>query len=267
MTLSLDCTDQFLAWWSANGGSDHTIRAYASDLANLSDFALDDKLDETIAAAWLNRDRLTLSPTTIRRRLATLRSFAKWQGHPTFLINYRAPVPNLPEPHPIDAGMDGVRLMLNTARPNPGRMALVALTGFVGLRVGTACRIGVENIDLMANKVTFVSKGNRWHRLPLSTAALEALTPALEVGASPLVQVGERRARELITQLGERAGLGHVASHDMRSTFLTTAYEASGYNLRAVQELAGHVSSFTTQVYTKVSDEQKRAVVEAVGAA
>lgn len=266
MTLTQGSIDQYLNWLSANGGSPRTEKAYRTDLemllahlaANHPNLATDDEL-ELAVAGYLTDLRTRLAPTTIHRKLAAFRSWGKRSGRPAFLAGYRAPTPPAPEPHPLPEGIDGVLRMISCAG-TPQHAAVVALCGLAGLRVSEACAVRPEDLD-MADRILLVhGKGAKLRRVPLSDAAANAILPTLLAATpgEPIVGFGERRAREVITELGVSAKLSRrVASHDLRATFATAAYNKS-LNLRAVQTLLGHANSKQTEVYTGVSVAQMR---------
>jgi site-specific recombinase XerD len=135
-----------------------------------------------------------------------------------------------------------------------------------GLRVSELCGLDVDNLDLTARWVTVWGKGSKQRRVPLSEAAVTAVQAWLRDGR-PLL-IGEesgaaafvnRRARR-VTPRDIRRILDHRASqpthpHALRHSFATHLLDG-GADLRVVQELLGHASLQTTQVYTHVSKER-----------
>jgi site-specific recombinase XerD len=269
---------------ATRGASENTIRAYRTDLRQFAEWAGQElnpvEVSETLAATYLTTHRGEWSATTTNRKLIALRSWAKWAGEPTFLHDYMAPTPAAPQPHPLPEGIPGVMRMIGvvtmpkyprdrmkSAARCHQRRALVALCGLCGLRVDEAVRTTAADIDVARSELKVRGKGDKTRVVPLSTKAWDAIRPAYNLAklrGSTLTEVENRQARRIITYLGHKAGLSRdVSSHDLRATFATAAYEASK-DIRAVQELLGHSSVETTQVYTGISKETRRAVVEAV---
>jgi site-specific recombinase XerD len=135
-----------------------------------------------------------------------------------------------------------------------------------GLRVSELCGLDVNSLDLQTRAVTVWGKGSKQRRVPLSEAAVTAVEAWLRDGRALLID-GEsgaaafvnRRARR-ITPRDIRRILDHRASqpthpHALRHSFATHLLDG-GADLRVVQELLGHASLQTTQVYTHVSKER-----------
>lgn len=268
MTLSPETIDPFLNWLSANGASPETLRGYRSDLTAFTLWVNLDRFEtlaeqENAAALWLTMAREHKKPKTIRRRLTSLRSWSKYCDEPTFLSHYRPPIPEQSKAKPLPGGIPSVLAMVEEARRGPdapGRMALVGLCGLVGLRVSAACTVTALDVDTspLRRSVSFVGKGARSFTMPVSDPAWEAIGPAVTTGGrTSLVGVGERRARQIVTLLGERAGLGHIASHDLRRTYATALWDRC-HDLRVVQELLGHASPVTTAIYIGITDAAMR---------
>lgn len=274
MILSDASIDQWLDSLRVNGMASNTLRAYRSDLRtfrawqeSLSHAALISL--EGQAGTWLNLTRNQTAAKTTRRRLTSLRSYAKFHGEATFLHGYRPPTPAEPQPHPLPGGLDDVILMTQVAH-SPSAKALIALCGLCGLRVGEAISMRLTNLHHLAGgpQLHIRGKGDRERWVPVSDrawAVLEArlLQIATDGGTDDplLAPYPDRTARALITRLGNQAGIARpVSSHDLRATAATAWYTATK-DIRAVQKLMGHSSVETTQVYVNVTQEQLRQVV------
>lgn len=150
---------------------------------------------------------------------------------------------------------------------NERQRALVALTGFCGLRVSEALSITPESFDFDNMTLLVRGKGDKSRVVPVSNQAwaimLKAVIQARLISPiQPVVDYRDRFAREILTSLGERAHLKrHIASHDMRHTFGTEILNA-GADIRTAQELLGHASVTTTQIYTGVSLDNMRKAVD-----
>jgi site-specific recombinase XerD len=161
--------------------------------------------------------------------------------------------------------MDGVRRMI-AVTSNHHQIALVTLCGFMGLRVSEARSIVPKSFDLEKRVLTVRGKGDKVRQNPITDAAWHFLAPvyliAWSEGWDTLVPYADRSARELITTLGERAGLKRrIASHDLRATFATATY-ANCKDPLMVQRLMGHESVETTQIYIEISMDKLREAAE-----
>jgi len=257
----------FLDNLTINGASVETIRAYASDLGGLAATQSpppDWPTTERVMAQYLTDHRAELAPRTTERRLTTFRSFAKFNGQAGFLSGYRPPKAARPEPHPIAEGIDGVLAMIHSSR-NPRHRALCALTGLMGLRIGEAVAVKPTDFDTDEMTLTVRGKGDKTRIVPVSDRAWGYIKTAVEHArrdGTTVVRLSNRGARASISRHAKRAGLSrHVASHDMRATLATAAYDKS-LDLRAVQEILGHADPRTTMTYTKVAMKARRSAID-----
>lgn len=144
--------------------------------------------------------------------------------------------------------------------------ALIALCGLCGCRVAEALSIRPSDFDLEQMLLHIRGKGDKGRHVPVSNRAWDVMalsvTRAFVSENAQVVGLRDRFARQIISDLGERAGLRrHISSHDLRSTFATEIYNRT-LDLRLVQELLGHSSSTTTELYTGISQDKMRAAVE-----
>lgn len=158
--------------------------------------------------------------------------------------------------------------------------ALLELLYASGARIGEAVGLDVDDVDLVAARVRLLGKGNKERVVPLGEPACGALerwvcegrprvleaagvatgTPALLVGARGR-RLGQRDARSVVTACARAAGLEGVTPHTLRHSFATHLLEG-GAELRAVQELLGHVALTTTQTYTHLTRDHVRSSYE-----
>lgn len=258
---------------SENGFSPNTIRAYRSDIVGFltsvpglggtnTDGTGSLAVTEACAKNYLNINVDNWTPRTMKRKASALRAWGRFLGDPKFLSDYRLPKPARPVPHPVPEGVDGILDMIIETKGLHHR-ALIALCGLGGLRVGEALVVETTDIDWRNGTLLVKGKGNKQRIVPmaplLQTFLKAAFAAAEAEGRTRLVPISDRGARAFITRAGRRASLSApVSSHDLRSTFLTEAYRKTK-DLRAVQELAGHASSETTEGYTGISMDAMRA--------
>ncbi len=151
--------------------------------------------------------------------------------------------------------------------------ALLEVLYGVGARISEACGLDVDDIDLEERVVLLRGKGSRERRLPIGAHAAEAVSaylvrgrPALVTRSTPALFLNSRGARlsrqtawAVIADAAERAGLTGVSPHTLRHSFATHLLEG-GADVRVVQELLGHASVTTTQIYTRVTVDTLREV-------
>jgi site-specific recombinase XerD len=268
-TLTLGAIERYLQWCIARGRSQNTVKAYGSDLKAFLTAAGDKgKVSpeeyEELAMSWLNMTRQQVSPKTTARRLTSLRGYAKWGNFGPVLDDYIAPTPARSLPHPLPEGEDGLERMIRAAK-NPQQVALVTLGGYVGCRISESLSVTLHNLDLASRTLLIRGKGDKERLVPLSDKAVihlqESIIEAVTRPGYKLIGYQDRFARQVIKNLGLRAKLQReVASHDLRATYATIILSRTN-NIRLVQELLGHASVATTEIYTGISMSDMREAV------
>lgn len=253
------------------GQSERTAKAYGSDLNLLLDFSMrrivrafdlpHEALDGA-AKVWLLANKDNWGAATKRRRIAAVRAYARHHGIGSVLHNYKAPRPPQATPHPLPGGMDDVDRMLD-ASGNPQVRFVIAICGYMGLRVHEVVRLTTSNFDLATQTVKVVGKGRHERTIPIPAKAWVYIAPALNfVDRDALIiprHVGS--VRRWITQAGRYAGISvPVASHDLRHT-AASHWLDRGADIRTIQELLGHQNVSTTEVYTSVTIDKMREAV------
>lgn len=270
--------------------SPHTRRAYRLDLEDFSRF-LAEGYGWTAAATIEHVDRIVLrrylallhkthKKSTICRKLSALRSFF------LFLIRegvvQSSPAASVASPRldrylPTVLTADEATALMET-RPAGDELslrdrAIVELLYSSGLRVGEAVSLNVGNLDFDQALVRVLGKGNKERIVPVGSKAEEALRDYLAERGTPPDDAplflnhrgGRLTARSIERNLKVRliqAGIARNATpHALRHTFATHLLDA-GADLRAIQELLGHVSLSTTQKYTQISVEHLMAVYD-----
>lgn len=156
-------------------------------------------------------------------------------------------------------------------------LAILELFYSSGLRLSELCGLSIGELDLLADQVKVLGKGRKERLVPVGTRAVQALRRYLEareaVVARPradrravfVSQRGRRLAprsvQRLVQRMLEGAGAEGLRTHSLRHTFATHLLDA-GADLRAVQELLGHASLSTTQIYTHTSVERLKKVYQ-----
>lgn len=272
--------------------SQHTVRAYRSDLADLVAFVADRGRPQwtqvTLAdlRAWLAAThRAGAAPATLQRRTAAVRVFYRW-----LVTEQLAEVdvasalrsPRVPRRLPADLGRADVDTMFRAAieragDPEGGVLAVrdVAMLEVLygsGVRVSELCGLDLDDIDAARSTVRVLGKGNKERTVPIGAPAMRALdawrarrSEVATAASGPAVFLGARGGRidprvvrrvvhDSLEAVPEAPDLG---PHGLRHAMATHLLEG-GADLRSVQEMLGHASLATTQIYTHVSSERLR---------
>lgn len=203
---------------------------------------------------------------TVRRRKASLLAYSKFIELPERLLPfYKLPTVQQRAPHPLPELEDDLERLVNVCRSEEER-ALVACLGYEGMRMHESLSLPVNNILLDVGAIDVIGKGDKERRIPITENAAQYLYPQIIasriMGRSLLVGLQDRNARNIITMLGERAGLRRaISSHDLRATFATVVYRETK-DIRLVQALLGHADISTTQIYIGLTFDQMREAVK-----
>lgn len=273
------------------GYSPQTVRAYRGDLADLVGFA--EALGGGEAAAldletlrdWVWRgSQAGLAASTLGRRVSSARSFTAWLTRQGALpldpgLRLRTPRAGRRLPRVLSrAQMDGMLAGLQDAAADGDPVALrdlavIELLYASALRVSELVGLDLDDVDRDARTVRVLGKGAKERIVPYGAPAARALDtylaearpvllapasgPALLLGARG-ARLGTRAVYELVArELTALPGSGPAGPHSLRHTAATHLLDG-GADLRIVQELLGHASLATTQLYTHVSMERLR---------
>ena len=264
--------DRFLASPSL---ADSTRRAYAADLRRFGDW-LDqraisvEEIDVRALvdyASELGRARNGLAPATIARNLAAVRSFLRFTLGPTRVpdasLGPRRPqrLPEAPKREEIELIVDSLE---GDGPLGLRNRALVELVYSAGLRSAEAVGLDLADVDFEQEHVRVRGKGGKERVVPLGEEAahvvaryLREARPELARGANDALFLSTR-GRRLDTSTLRRL-LPHP--HRLRHSFATHLLEG-GADLRTIQELLGHASLSTTQVYSHVDARRLRRVYD-----
>jgi integrase/recombinase XerC/integrase/recombinase XerD len=269
------------------GAADRTRRAYGADIGELATWAAAQGIEPSAMTYRVLRGyaaRLSdrgAAPRTLARKLASSRAFFRsmvehedMAANPADLL----PAPKRPQPLPrtIKAG-DVATLLDRIPATTPLEMrdrALFEIAYASGLRAEELVMLDVGALDFEGEQVRVEGKGGKTRFVPAGEPALAALTRYLERGRPALSAASgdpalflSKSGRRLSTSDVRRrlrvwarhaAAQGAVHPHALRHSFATHLLEG-GADLRAIQELLGHASISTTQVYTRVESARLRA--------
>ena len=262
-----------------------TISNYRRDLRFLTDFMKNKSLDRLTAREYLLRlEKNKYARRSIARKLSATRSFFR------FLLREKKVksnpfqnllTPKLPKKLPNFLYPDEMKALLGA--PDPGsprgsrdRAILEVLYG-TGIRVTEITRLNQNDLDLSEGEIRVFGKGDKERIVLFGSLAKQALNHYLEKARRPLLGerknpalfVGRRGTRmsprhieRMISRYAKQAVIAKkVTPHTLRHSFASHLLEG-GADLRMVQELLGHVSLSTTQVYTHITKERLKQVYD-----
>jgi integrase/recombinase XerD len=278
------------------GASKHTLSAYGRDLTRYGDYlasvGIEDAADVTEAQVVEFLARLReggdghppLSTSSAARTLVAVRGlhrFLALEGESASNPAGDVPPPRPPLRLPKAIAVDEVERLLDaTSAGQPGvalrDRALIEVLYGCGARISEVVGLDLDDIDLDSGSVRLFGKGGKERVVPLGRHAREAVAaylvrsrPALAAHGkgTPAVFLGTRggrltrqRAWSAVEHAAERADLGgKVSPHTLRHSFATHLLDG-GADVRVVQELLGHASVTTTQIYTLVTVQRLREV-------
>lgn len=277
--------------------SPQTVRAYASDLRQLADFASGRDVDDVSGVTLdLLRDWLWVasesgsSKATLARRTATAKAWSAWllrtgRVDADVAARLRSPktgrtLPRVVGRGPFDELLAGLEDRAASGEPNALRdLAVVELLYASALRVSELCGLDRDDLDLDRLTVRVTGKGDKERVVPFGVPAQSAIVDYLTSARPQLAarvrssdgrpapgaalflgarggRLGPRSVYTLVARLLDAVpGGGPAGPHALRHTAATHLLDG-GADLRAVQELLGHASLATTQIYTHVSVER-----------
>ena len=258
--------------------SAQTVRAYGNDLAQLSVFAGDDpKVDADLLKAYLRK--YGVSPVTRARKLSALRTFFRFlvdQGEaeldPTEWLE--APIRRKRLPKALSALQTSDLIDQEAPTKSPLRdRALLELMYGAGLRASETVGVDLQDLNLRDNSLRVRGKGNKERIALFGKACQEALEAYVReeriepVKDRPLFtnphggRLTTRTVQNVVKRWARQVGLPpDVSPHTLRHSFATHLLDG-GADLKTVQQLLGHESLATTQIYTHVSIERLKETV------
>ncbi len=266
----------------------HTLSNYQRDLDRYLEWLGNTSLQDVTATdiedylIHLRKD-LNLAASSAARALAAIRglhSFAHADGRLPFDVAADVPTPSLGGSIPKALSLAQVEALLNAVPAGDGASiinirdrALLEMLYSTGARITELLDLDVDDLDREQRMLLVRGKGGKERIVPLGRPALQAVErylvrarPSLNKKGSPALFLNNRGARlgrqsgfKIVSQAAETAGLDHVSPHSLRHSFATHLLEG-GADIRVVQELLGHASVATTQIYTKVSPEHLREI-------
>jgi integrase/recombinase XerC len=274
---------RYLAQLRLNNASPHTIRNYEGDLEQFLGYLSPageappslNAVNPQLLREWLgDLYAQRLSPLTIRRKLAAVRSLFRFlaqekviETNPARLVKTpKAPsrVPAVPSAEQTNTLIDGIALQ-KLEKPHPERDLLIfELLYGCGLRISELVGLDLVDIDRTERWLRVLGKGRKERMVPFGAKAAEALDQYLvkrttKPGEQALLlnhrgsRLTDRGARGIVKLYSQViAGDSSLHPHSLRHAYATHLL-SEGADLRSIQELLGHARLSTTQKYTQVS--------------
>jgi integrase/recombinase XerC len=294
MTQRAEVTEYLTHLEKERDVSPHTVKAYGRDLDALTEFCdrhYGDWKWETVDRLGMRgflgeMQRRGLSKRSAARALSAIRSFYRFlQEHHgvTSGIAWGAKVPKLDKRLPTYLDRSQTETLFAWAESraagdelSPTRdLAILELFYSTGIRLSELSGMNLDDLDLLSDQVKVRGKGRKERIVPVGSRAVLALRRYLNLREPLVARVrGDRRAvflsrrgkrlsprgiQRIVHAMFDAIGGDGLRVHSLRHTFATHMLDA-GADLRAVQELLGHASLSTTQVYTHTSVERLKKV-------
>ena len=269
----------------------HTVRAYVGDISSMLGQAARlghtslATLDVRTLRSWLaTQQTLGKARTTMSRRATAVRVFTAW-AHRTGRVDVDPGAllgsPKAQRTLPAALRVDEARALLEAAArhaddgsPVGARdVAILEMLYATGIRVGELCGLDVDDVDRERRVLRVFGKGRKERMVPYGVPADRALQTWLAVGRPALAvpgagaamflgarggRIDQRAVRTLVhARLADVPGAPDLGPHGLRHTAATHLLEG-GADLRTVQELLGHASLASTQIYTHVTTDRLR---------
>ncbi|MEO3757316.1 tyrosine recombinase XerC [Mycobacterium sp. B14F4] len=292
MDALLEEFDEYLAL--ERGRSEHTRRAYLGDLRSLFAFVADrggeagvGGLSLPVLRSWLAAQAASgAARTTLARRTSAVKTFTAWAarrgmmaGDPATRLQVPKARRTLPAVLRQDQALDAMAAAKSGAQQGDPLairdQLIVELLYASGIRVSELCGLDVDDVDMARRLLRVTGKGDKQRTVPFGEPAKAVLTAWLSEGrpelataeSGPALLLGARgrrldprQARTVVHQtVAAVDGAPDIGPHGLRHSAATHLLEG-GADLRVVQELLGHSTLATTQLYTHVTVARLRAV-------
>jgi integrase/recombinase XerC len=264
----------------------HSVRAYMTDIRTLADHSSRLGVDDpaaltirTLRSYLANQQTLGRARTTLARRATSARGFTAWlnrSGRAREDVGAALAIPKAQRDLPATLGRDDVTHLFEIDVDGPiaqRDLAILELLYATGIRVGELCGLDIDDVDTHRHVIRVFGKGRKERSVPYGSPAADAIAAWLADGRRELAsddsaaalflgargrRIDQRTVRRIVHErLAAIDSTADVGPHGLRHTAATHLLEG-GADLRSVQEILGHSSLGTTQIYTHVSNERLR---------
>ncbi|MER0100591.1 tyrosine recombinase XerC [Corynebacterium sp. KPL2734] len=265
------------------GRAEATVRGYRADLKNLAqDIDTFADLNLNNLRRWLgNAVAEGKARATLARRTASVKAFSTWAEREGYLsrdVAARLVTPKVGQHLPtVMAPQQAGELVGNAVSVDEAHFqrdsAILELLYATGMRVAELARLDIGDVDFKRSTARVTGKGNKQRVVPFGTAATDALQQWIDGGRKELARgdtqaifvgsrgarIDQRQVRRIVEKAAAVTGTSGLTPHGVRHLAATHLLEG-GADLRVVQELLGHSSLSTTQIYTHVSAKRLKQV-------
>ena len=268
--------------------SDNSIRGYVTDLESflkhmeklgIVEFG---QLEIEHIRSWLaNLQSTGVARSTLTRRIVSIRAFTNWATANGWLTSDLGAGLAIPKPHRVlpevlnvDEAATVMKALEVRATEEPSALnrrdlAIVEVLYGSGIRVSELCSLNLGDVDRSRNTLNVIGKGNKQRVVPLGLPAMRTIESYLSNARAEFVnqqsadalflgsrgkRIDQRTVREVVYEAMKAVGAS-MGPHGLRHSAATHLLEG-GADLRTVQEILGHASLSTTQIYTHVSPER-----------
>ncbi len=284
MPESFETTEQFISEYVnyleiERGLSKNTISAYASDLFAFFEFLNNDNLNSVSRKDFSNYTKhlakKELAPSSITRKIASIKGFFRFLSYKRYIKDNPAisiTALKLPKKLPKVLTISEIDKMIK-ADLDIKESAIIELLYSAGIRVSELVNLNIKNVDLSQKLIKVFGKGSKERLVPINQKCVDKIKKYLkqreiislkfnsnnnlflEDNGKPVTR---QKVYKIIRRQGELINK-KISPHTMRHSFATHLLE-NGADLRVVQELLGHASIVTTQLYTHISKKALRDV-------
>lgn len=231
---------------------------------------------------------LNSSPATRARKISSLRVFFKYLTSKAKLLDINPAqdleTPKLGHRTPKYLSLEESKKLLAVSKNDDNRNnirdhAIITLFLNCGMRLSELVNINITDINFSESKMTVIGKGNKERTIYLNKACMKAIKDYLSIRPHDRVKndsrdalflserkerISNRSVQDIVKKELQKAGLDtkKYSTHKLRHTAATLMYQYGNVDIRALQELLGHESISTTEIYTHVNDERVRNAVE-----
>ncbi|NBV95566.1 MAG: tyrosine recombinase XerC [Actinobacteria bacterium] len=268
--------------------SENSVRGYVADLnsflLHLEKLGIDEfkNLQVEHLRSWLaNLQSVGISRATMIRRIVSIRAFTHWASASGWIerdFGAELSIPKsqrtLPDVLNVDEAKQVIEALQVKSAEEPSAvnirdLAIVEVLYASGIRVSELCGLNLEDIDQSRNTLSVIGKGNRQRVVPVGIPAIKAIQDYLQNARNEFAnlqsknavflgargkRIDQRTVREVVYEAMKAVG-AEMGPHGLRHSAATHLLEG-GADLRTVQEILGHASLATTQIYTHVSPER-----------
>lgn len=272
----------------------HTLKAYKIDLNQFSSFALEKEstLDKQILSAYITHLYEKFKPKTIKRKIASLKAFFNYLEYEEIIKNNPFTKMNIKikEPFilPKTMSLEEIQLIINTAykeldnntktghlyKANLRDIAVLELLFATGIRVSELCSLRINDVNLSDGSIRIYGKGGKERIVQIANK--EVLSSLGNYKKASLLKINkcgfffinrlnnrlsEQSVRLMVKKYATKAKIhNHITPHMFRHSFATLLLE-EGVDIRYIQELLGHSSITTTQIYTHVTSRKQKHIL------